>query len=297
MGEINYTTNSDSPLFNHDSGKTQQTASSNVQEPQIDSPLFNHDSAETQQTASSNGQEPQIDSPLYHGEKSVENQQASNSTEQSSQTDPLSQEKLNQVLGENTGETQQTTSSNEQEPQIDNSTEQSSQNNANESTETTTSVTEQNTYKIERGDTLSEIANKNNQAGGVFMSVEALALLNGIENPNKIYAGDELILTADKATVEDCNSKILSFISALTNLKEMVSKLQPENITNDEGGALTSRLETLKSNVETNFTTIIEDANAYSKWLSELIIALDDTELWATNVISSDIMFNQTKGI
>lgn len=40
-------------------------------------------------------------------------------------------------------------------------------------------------YRVQKGDTLSEIAVRN--AGGI--SVERLAYLNGIQNPNKIYIG------------------------------------------------------------------------------------------------------------
>ena len=128
------------------------------------------------------------------------------------------------------------------------------------------------------------------------MSVEALAILNGIENPNLIYTGQELVMTADKNVVDSCNSNIKSFATSLDNLNTSVQSLSLDGIISDDGGHFDEEFQAIKRKLGSNITTILEDADAYSKWLTELSTALDDTELYATNVIDSEIMFSNPTG-
>ncbi|MCF3098698.1 LysM peptidoglycan-binding domain-containing protein, partial [Aeromonas australiensis] len=56
------------------------------------------------------------------------------------------------------------------------------------------------TYQVKQGDTLSAIARRNNT------SVDAIAKLNGIADPDKIYSGQTLKLPASNSTATTGNS-------------------------------------------------------------------------------------------
>jgi len=66
--------------------------------------------------------------------------------------------------------------------------------------ESGTRTAKKKTYKIKKGDTLSEIAEKNNT------TVKALAEKNNIKDPNKIYAGNSLKL--NKGGYANCGASV-----------------------------------------------------------------------------------------
>ena len=148
----------------------------------------------------------------------------------------------------------------------------------------------QNDYTVQKGDTLSEIAVQHNKTGGQFMSVEALAILNGISNPNLIHTGDELTLTVDPAIVADSITKIEAVISLAEELKNSSNGIKNFGL-HDSGGELDTEASTLATNLATSADTVIKNATLYKDWLVQLDTALKDTELWATNVIDSNTMF------
>lgn len=171
-------------------------------------------------------------------------------------------------------------------------TDGSSSDSATTSEEALTMVPEEPVvkYTIKSGDTLSEIANEHNKKGGQFMSVEALALLNGISNPNLIVAGEELTLTVNSDVVQASIDNINKVITIAENLQGYREKLSNFGLTDDDQG-LDQKASELKMKISENLEVIITNANLYKNWLNDLLTSLNDTELWATNVIDKETMF------
>ena len=62
------------------------------------------------------------------------------------------------------------------------------------------------TNTIESGDTLAKITNEYNEKNGTNYSYDDVAKVNGIDDPNKIYAGDKLDFSSFDGTQQSSNS-------------------------------------------------------------------------------------------
>ena len=127
---------------------------------------------------------------------------------------------------------------------------------------------------INRGDTLWKYAT---QTG---TSVTTLALINGIENPDLIYAGDTIDFEINKEDVESASNSIQPLLDSLQALKDNFNvgevHYNSGGFKADANGNSTRNImNEIKSEIEHNEETVATDAVNYREWLNKIIESLN----------------------
>ena len=146
------------------------------------------------------------------------------------------------------------------------------------------------THTVESGDTLSSIVRGiNSKAGANVMSVEALAILNGIPDPDVINTGQELTLTADKEAVDSCISSLTSWINNMNSIQSSIQSALDKADTNLSAvnTNFDNKISGLRSMMDGNFTNILADAEAFKSWMQELSSALEEETAYADTTIGN----------
>ncbi len=145
-------------------------------------------------------------------------------------------------------------------------------------------------YKVKQGDTLSSIVREvNNRTNANTMTVEALAILNGIENLNNINTGQELVLVARKDDVASCAQKIKGWIIDVQAIKNDVNRALDEIDANIStiGSGFDNKINELRNMVNNNIETILQDGENFQKWMEQLSNALTEESNYADTALGN----------